>query len=235
MNKYIQFQFFKTPIDGNGWSGWQARQWVSKQLDSKAGTDALFHYKDGKPASDYPMVRFLGGKNSFRIIGIGEQGIKAVMDNAVYYHTLDEMPMRVEMTSGPIDIIPSDGNIYTSYFIPSQKLSAALRVGKAFKTDDHKSLKKWLKERVQASITRQIEALNLPAFNFEVNIASVEPHTPVPIDISNNKQKLVPMLKISFFIDQELKGPWSIGALTSRGHGNIKRMHPMLNQKAISA
>lgn len=226
---YIQFQFFKPPASDVGWSGWEARRWFAAQMDGKPEAEAVLHYKNGIPDGGYPHVRFLGGKNNFRIVGLGKRGIKAVTDASINFHRLDDKPMRVQMTGGDISLSPSDGLLYSTTFIPNRKLAGALRVAEASKDGISKKFKKWIKGKLYAGMAAQIEALNLPFDNFELHVCTIKIKTPAPINVQNDKTILAPRVEVLFILDCELKGPWSVGCLTSRGHGVIKRVHVMTN------
>lgn len=231
MAKYLQFQIFKPPLTGDSWSGWAAREWVAKRLDGREDVDALLHYQNSQPITSYPAIRFLGGKDNFRIIGIGEKGMTTLMNAAAHFPTLDAHPLRIEMTGGAVDLTPCDGRVYTTTFVPTHKGKHIKRVRDAYQGLHLKEFKQWILDRLYHGINKQLDFLELSQDCVSIQITEIKTHRPAPIKLGNGRTLLVPRVEVTFFSDHDFTGQWSVGELISRGHGHIKRLHPMNNQK----
>lgn len=237
-NQMVQVSFFNPNGQEKEWSGWEARKFVASRLDEMGaeGVNTLMHYNNQSlPLDEYPCIRFLGGRNGFRIVGIGD-GVQTVLMFAQQYPYISEgKPCRVEINFGEVDCRPGKPFGYRCFVVPSVQRSSTKMVD-AFQKGDisEAKFKEYLVSRIKTGIYRQMNVLGLDA-DPQLWINEVRVRGWVPYGTKGNVVTHVPRVEVGFVCDHQLVGQWSVGSLISRGHGYIMPVYKHSSEESENA
>jgi hypothetical protein len=220
--------------NGSPWYGSESRHLLAA-LDSKRGDRPggalpriFFHYDDsGKPLQSLPMIRFGYGRNVIRILALGEEGVSTLQAHTPSIIGLlaehFQRPLPVKISYPEVSIATSDRMM--GYQVSS--LVVALHAEKldAFSAKSDEAKRAHIRAKIIRGLKRQCVELGLDLpDDVTVSLGSALP-SPTRIRVKPNaKDYAFCISHVPFFCNLTLRGLWSVGHLTARGNGVIRRL-----------
>jgi len=219
--------------NGTLWYGSESRKLLaaldSEHCDRPGGAlpRLFFHYDDsGKPLQSLPMIRFGYGKNLIRIQALGEDGVRLLQAQTpsiiglLAEHFKRPLPVRVLYPE--VSIATADRMI--GYQVGSLVVAMHAEKLDAFSAKSEEGKRNHIRDKIVRGLQRQCVELGL---DFPGAIAiSIGSNIPQPTRIRvkpNTKDYAFCISRVPFFCNLALRGLWSVGHLTARGNGVIRR------------
>lgn len=219
--------------NGKPWYGSTARHFLAaldeQYADRQSGRlpPAFFCYDEqGKPLQTaMPYVRFGFGKRVLRITGIGEVGVALVEENAISVldlvsrHFQRPLPVRLEYTRVGL----RTGEKMFSYAVHGMAVTLDAKRYKRFMALDEDGKRRFLTEKILSGLQRQCKHLDIDWSSIDFSLGDLTKPLPVRIKKESTKSFALVYPRILFYSNAQFDGSWSVGHLTSRGHGVIRR------------
>lgn len=237
--------------DAPRWYGRDARALLAflvNEEKSQTGVQSIpvefFHYRehlDGATIDGLSPVRFASSKSAIRIIGLGDDGDALVMNSADAIARLFAKhfsgPMPIEVRRGSMDIERT--NAPRRYLAKTVALTVHPKHYKKYKEADDITRQQMVAKHIlggpgtKGSIERMCDMLGVPMpGGLELVITGVSNDTPELIKEKNGVKAWAMILReVTFLLNADLTGPWSIGLLQSRGHGPVFRDRSVSSEK----
>lgn len=202
--------------------------------DSQSGLDPihprLFWYgHDGMPLDEVPQVTFVGGKSWIGIRAYNQT------DALLLY---EEFPKLIRLVNGAyntrahVQFLEGDYDAQSGYrnyqirsLLPRRyfKHAEGQEIWEALKARDRAVMEPIARKAIEDGIEAQAERLDI-ALPYRPQVQDIEIGGLRPLKIKDRRLNWL-FEGVKFKLNLDLKGPWQVGHVRSRGHGDIRRVY----------
>lgn len=179
---------------------------------------------DGQTRRDFPIIRWGGGHRHVRILGLGDEGRRVVMEAfPLLYDFFSAETGRAIRTECLQHSISAEGRSTSSLQVHQFCVTTKYSVADAYRSAEPAARIEQIKERIRSSLYAQAKYLNiaLPPYNI-INVTADDLDL-VPVKKVGGDTSwgfVIPRLTVT--LSMRLHGPWYVGRLVSKGYGRTE-------------